>query len=340
MNIVQTISAYRSHLMGIAMLAIMLFHQSWIWGKGLFYVPFVFFHVYGNWGVDIFFFVSGFGLYFSLKKNDSPCSFFVRRLIRLFPLCIACGLLRYIVDHILPVGVGGYPTGNHEISTNWVTILSWDKWFITVILVYYLLMPFLYRIINRYGKSLLWGVYFLWAFSFLLMTYDLMPSFVFYDYVMRLPSFCLGAIIASGCVIYSKPKLFLGIIPIVFAMIYKFLMMSGIIEDGSVRDSFNFLLLSFGITPVCFLLSKIFSKFDDNSTGIFILEGLKYLGKHSLELYLIHEFVYRYTYRFLIETSLPLFIQMLIGVVASVLFAINISFVVNRCVNFFLVSKY
>ena len=116
--------------------------------------------------------------------------------------------------------------------------------------------------------------------------------------------------------------------------------MSGIIEDGSVRDSFNFLLLSFGITPVCFLLSKIFSKFDDNSTGIFILEGLKYLGKHSLELYLIHEFVYRYTYRFLIETSLPLFIQMLIGVVASVLFAINISFVVNRCVNFFLVSKY
>ena len=58
----QDISEKRTLLMGVAMLSIMLFHQGWIWGWNPF---FAFFHFYGNWGVDIFFFVSGFGLYYS-----------------------------------------------------------------------------------------------------------------------------------------------------------------------------------------------------------------------------------------------------------------------------------
>ena len=70
MNSIQMLSEKRTCLMGIAMLFIMLFHQSWIWGTNPIYLPFIFFHIYGNWGVDIFFFVSGFGLFFSLKKNQ------------------------------------------------------------------------------------------------------------------------------------------------------------------------------------------------------------------------------------------------------------------------------
>ena len=166
MSINQEISNNRSFLMGIAMLSIMLFHQGWIYGWNPF---FAFFHFFGNWGVDIFFFVSGFGLYYSLSKDGNIASFYKRRLLRLLPICLVCGLFRYIVDHILPVGVGGYPTGVHEVSSNWMTILSWDRWFIPVIMVYYLLMPLLFHGIEKYGKMILWGgvsfVFIWWAVS-------------------------------------------------------------------------------------------------------------------------------------------------------------------------------
>lgn len=120
--IVQQISDNRSYLMGIAMVSIMLFHQDWIYGWN---PIFAFFHFYGNWGVDVFLFVSGFGLYYSLKNDHRVIPFYKRRIIRILPLCILCGLFRYIVDHILPVGVGGYPTGVHEVTSDWMTILSW-----------------------------------------------------------------------------------------------------------------------------------------------------------------------------------------------------------------------
>ena len=43
MNSIQMLSEKRTCLMGIAMLFIMLFHQSWIWGTNPIYLPFIFF---------------------------------------------------------------------------------------------------------------------------------------------------------------------------------------------------------------------------------------------------------------------------------------------------------
>ncbi|MBQ8047212.1 MAG: acyltransferase family protein [Prevotella sp.] len=158
-KLTDTIRQHRTGIMGIAMLCIMLFHQSWIWGKV--HVLFFLFHVYGHWGVDIFFFVSGFGLYYSLNKNGSALAFYKRRLLRLLPLCITCGLVRYAIDHVLPVGRGGYPTGVHEVTSDWTTILSLDKWFIAVILAYYLVMPLLRWAFDRFGYLTLCLVYLL-----------------------------------------------------------------------------------------------------------------------------------------------------------------------------------
>lgn len=337
MIISQLLSDKRAYLMGIAMLSIMLFHQSWIVDRNPF---FSFFHIYGNWGVDLFFFVSGFGLYYSLKKNNCIISFYCRRIIRILPLCIAFGIFRYIVDHILPVGKGGYPTGVHEISTDWITLLSLDKWFISVIIIYYMLMPLIYYSIERYGKHILLLLYLLWGAFFLMGILNITPLSFFYSYVMRFPSFCIGAIVAAGCVQFTNFYIICGLLPVVLALVYKFLMMAGYMEDGSKYDSFNFLFLSFGIVSVCTLIAKTLSICEDNVIGNFFLRGLKYIGIHSLELYLVHEFVYRYTYRFLIGTQVPLFIQMIIGIIASFLIAALISWIVGRIVNSLVVLKF
>lgn len=315
MSINQEISNNRSFLMGIAMLSIMLFHQGWIYGWNPF---FAFFHFFGNWGVDIFFFVSGFGLYYSLSKDGNIASFYKRRLLRMLPICLVCGLFRYVIDHILPVGVGGYPTGVHEVSSNWMTILSWDRWFIPVIMVYYLLMPLLFHGIEKYGKMILWGGYLL----SLLGGLSLIPGWMIM-YVIRFPMFCIGIITAAGLVQPSIINRFIGYIAILIAFSYKFVGMMGWI---SIDDDFTYIILSFGIVVLCLTILRIKSISNKvrslNNLMKVIKDNICYIGKHSLEIYLVHEFVYRYTYRFLIDTSIPLFLQMLIGIGMSISLAI------------------
>ena len=74
------ISRYRSELMGWSILWIMMLHFTFNQIK-----PLGFIAQYGFAGVDIFIFVSGFGLFFSLDKNDDLITFYRKRLLRIFP---------------------------------------------------------------------------------------------------------------------------------------------------------------------------------------------------------------------------------------------------------------
>lgn len=323
MPIEQQISENRTFLMGISILSIMLFHQVWIWGKNPF---FAFFHLYGDWGVDVFFFVSGFGLYYSLKKDSAIIPFYKRRIVRMMPLCIVCGLVRYIADHILPVGHGGYPTGIHPVTTDWMTILSFDRWFIPVILVYYVVMPFLFKAINIYGKKIMLGVMFVavWGLCF----------FAVNQYTHRFPSFCLGAVTAAGLIHMTKRMIMIGTFAIIAAMIYKFMWKIGL--WGIHEDIYTYIILSFGIVLLCSVLLKG-NSFQPNGRVVIVIspikKGLNFLGKHTLELYLVHETIYRYTYRFLINTSIPLSVQILIAITVSMIVAITLGYISNRLVN-------
>ena len=321
MSIEQEISKNRTSLMGVSMLSIMLFHQSWIWGWNPF---FAFFHFFGNWGVDIFFFVSGFGLFYSLKKDGNILSFYKRRLIRMIPLCLVCGSFRYIVDHILPVGIGGYPTGVHEVSSDWMTILSLDKWFVAVILGYYLLMPLLYKSVGRYSSSILWMGYvvaFLGALS-------LVPSWMV-QYTIRFPSFCIGIITAAGMLKLPKVGKAIGFVAVFVALTYKFVGMMGWFP---IDDDYTYIILSFGVVVLCLSIIRIASipYVKNCKIGRLVNESICFIGRRTLEIYLLHEFVYRYTYRFLIDSPVPLFLQMLIGMASSVVIACIFSQIVGR----------
>lgn len=84
------ISKSRSMLMGLAMVAILLFHQEFVKGNPIL----DFFNHYGHWGVQIFIFVSGFGIWYALNKdNYSLKAFYARRLIRIMPASILGGVL-------------------------------------------------------------------------------------------------------------------------------------------------------------------------------------------------------------------------------------------------------
>lgn len=120
------ISENRTLIMGISMLAIMLFHQPWFYGHGID----TFFYHFGYWGVDFFLFVSGFGIYNSLEKN-SLSVYFRNRFFRLAPYSLAFGIIRAI---LYLNGIHGFTEGFHP-SVGLVA-LSLDLWYIESIIIF------------------------------------------------------------------------------------------------------------------------------------------------------------------------------------------------------------
>ena len=75
------LSKWRNELYGISILWIMLFHLI-VEGRINFKINTAIHNIisHGNFGVDIFLFLSGASLYFSLQKNSSIVSFFKKEL--------------------------------------------------------------------------------------------------------------------------------------------------------------------------------------------------------------------------------------------------------------------
>lgn len=71
------------------MLSVMLFHQPWFRG----HIVDDLFRTYGDWGVDFFLFVSGFGIAHSLEKNTTGV-YFRNRIVRVLPYCLAYGVIK------------------------------------------------------------------------------------------------------------------------------------------------------------------------------------------------------------------------------------------------------
>jgi peptidoglycan/LPS O-acetylase OafA/YrhL len=95
------INTSRSFIMGIAMCAIMLFHQPFIYDYST-----TVFHLFGHWGVDIFFFISGIGISLSLQKNTIQ-QYFKNRIIRIFPAYLTVVFIWTLLSIWMNINGGG-----------------------------------------------------------------------------------------------------------------------------------------------------------------------------------------------------------------------------------------
>ena len=156
-----TISRYRGELMGAAMLFIILFHV---------YLPrtdmFFGLRRMGNVGVDIFFFLSGLGLWYSWTKLvsnlPSPSggaggrlllpSFYKRRYLRVYPAWLVMACLFYIPDFI---NHGGHSVSLVDLFGD--ILINWDFWlhdeltfwYIPATMMLYMVAPFYMMLILR-----------------------------------------------------------------------------------------------------------------------------------------------------------------------------------------------
>ena len=100
---VKRISQARQMCMGAAMLMVVFFHSSIElqseFGK--------FMKEMGDIGVDIFFVMSGLGIYYSLYKNIDIKQFFQKRLIRILPAYLIVDGLWFAVFDLIANSGGG-----------------------------------------------------------------------------------------------------------------------------------------------------------------------------------------------------------------------------------------
>lgn len=175
------LSTYRTQLMGIATLMVIICHANAYHVQLPRLVVSIF--TWGNLGVDIFLFLSGIGLYYSLSKRninkkEDYLSFYKKRFFRIYiPYLMIC--LPYCLIFIL---LGIYSLGDCILclSTLGYWLFHRGAWFVSIILILYLVAPFLLRILSgSYSStSILHNTQF--AFG-------------------RVPSFILGITIGSRC---------------------------------------------------------------------------------------------------------------------------------------------
>jgi len=182
----EKISRYRSAIMGLATIWVVLFH----WCENFtFAPPLESLARCGYGGVDVFLLLSGFGLYIGYNKYSSVWPFYIKRFSRLYPIYLFIIIVAFVLKHdysishmlLASLGIGFYlPVGN----------LPWYEWYVPTIFCLYLLFPFIYKTIQKSIKYI--GVFLLLAFIMIGVLVFLQKGSYQILAISRIPIFLIG----------------------------------------------------------------------------------------------------------------------------------------------------
>ena len=276
------LSQYRSCIMGIAILLIMLYHyHPWpIPGDNLI-------GAYGMLGVDVFLFVSGFGCYYSLSKDpQAPARhFYMRRFIRILPASIIAGLLLI------------YPFRGHGIYDLLLSAMGLNTWYIRTILILYLATPFLLRYFKRHHASYcsFLALSIVVIMATMLLHWLLIPHFSVFHPLTQTVTWTLARYHAYALGLFLPLRVSMGMqernwawaTSICLLSIPAFLWRACGISLPSQINYYTAILAFPLYLPALVALLVLFCRNAHYIPGR-ILSLLNWLGAHSLEIYLVH----------------------------------------------------
>ncbi|MBQ9556281.1 MAG: acyltransferase [Muribaculaceae bacterium] len=253
-------SKYRIQLMGVSIVAVMLFHA---FGR---YSLFA----WGTVGVEFFLVISAIGLYFSLSRDQRLLPFYGRRLMRILPAYLIVAIIYYL---LMDWGNLDWSRFLYNISGLCILEGRLDFWFIGLILVCYLVAPFYYRLM-KYKYSILL------PFVMLVVCFALGLRFVSLEIVLnRFAIFFMGLHLARW--VHEKKRIQ---VPHLWLLCLVAFLMIVVVNQVDCYVGFRRVagfILSIPVLMGCILLLKKASRP--------VHVGLIFMGAMSLELYMIHE---------------------------------------------------
>lgn len=317
------LSKYKLELYGFSILWIMLFHglemKNTAIDRGL--SIFSSFILHGNCGVEIFLFLSGIYLFFSMKKDNDIGRFYIKRGIRLFfPFIFMDGTYWGYFCIIQNQDLFEF-IKNMTFYSFWSGEGVQTVWFIALMIPLYLLYPLIYNKINKF-YCIFYIIILIYLCCYLLSCY-------FYSYyksveiaLTRIPVFLLGCY--CGKLTFNKMMfkgyiLILTFICVIWGLYYFYFYPFNLVKCFRIPYLF--------IGPSLTIWLCIVFEFLKN---LYIAKFLSFFGKISLELYLSHIIMRRLTRGFNIYDSNDLISNYHRYLFMVVMSSVCISVIVNR----------
>lgn len=279
----------------------------------------------GNFGVDIFLFLSGLGCYYSLSKNRGGyLCYFKRRFSRLMipyvlitlPFC-----LFYLI-----VGRDNILDTLFSLTTLEYWLFHKGAWFVAFMIPIYLLSPALYKICDGTNKS--------WVFVAILIIITALLSSVpsvnpvvsnIQSALLRMPSYLIGMAIAPYCINKTTISVIWGILLFFCYLVFGLL---------HVRQ-----YAIWAIIPVIIYLSVLLVKFLSKIPKI--NEFINFMGNISLESYLTNIYL-NSLFIYLIPDyfSSPIFYGRYVEYVTVIVLGIAMAYIYKVCLARYSNKKY
>lgn len=280
LTFIEATSHHRTEIMRVSMLAVILFHQYFTSA-----IPFNFFHFFGYWGVDVFLFLSGMGIVNSIKKYPTSI-YFKRRFTRILPSCILCGTLKYIIFNLFGTSIAVLKEG---LNICILSMVGLDSWYIYTILIFYAIAPLLYIIIQKAPLITIICIAFLYIINGLtvrpMVGFDWMsPEGILGWTIERLPVFTCGMMISIWKSLDRKILTY-SFIFLILAIILKLL--EKLCTPFPVLQVCIMMTLAIGMPSLIFITIFFLQYTPQVLKAIF-----SFFGTYSLEIYLVHGFIF------------------------------------------------
>ncbi len=256
-------SSYRSVLMGVAIIFIMASHT--LGG----------FAAYGIIGVEWFLVLSSIGQFYSLKNNSDVKSYYKRRLFRILPAYLIVAIPFFIIKTSSSVS-------EFLIRISGFNLIIWGEkyfWFVSLIIICYLIAPLYFRIINTFKFSVILP-FILAGITFILSFYLPKTEIL----ITRIPVFLLGMSFAKyvyeGTLIENGNSINL----ILVSSVISVLLLLTIYIDRIGIELVRLIYFICAIPTLFFVLSVAKSVTP-------IQPPLAWIGAISYELYLVHQHI-------------------------------------------------
>ncbi len=276
------LSKYRSELMGVATIAVVLFHFFEEVGKHITEVDNTIsilydYGRYGYMGVEIFLIVSGIGCYYSAHRNFDIKNFYKKRIKRiLIPYLLVTVPFWIYIDIFLNQSIEEFLYDLTGIS---FFIDTKTFWYVFFILIMYFLFPLLYKFFFNNEKDAFLNFMFVELLVIFLTIILYVEMYDIFDIVevalTRIPIFIFGVYI--GPKVYQGKKV--GYFTLVLSVLSLFLITFDFDSQLVMRYINSIQSIGFSL-----IIVKIFDIVNLKSMNRFF----SFVGKYSFEVYLLH----------------------------------------------------
>lgn len=289
---------YRSVWMGFAIIWIIFYHSELNVENRLLWM----FKNVGYCGVDIFFFASGVGCYYSYSKTPDAWAFLKKRIFRIIPSYWIFLTVLYLIQWKLGILRPQYILSNF-LCTEYFLDTQLDtsfNWYMGAIWVMYLLVPFFWHLIRSKGDRSIWILIVLliistgfWHSDHLILTATRVPVFflgMYYEYLAMKETVLTKKMVLGNLAAFAAG--FMVLVP-----------MRLLITDNTIMWGCGFLFYPFLLMTPFMCVALSFLSLTENRLMNIIISLLKRAGDYSFELYLVHHLVFEAGYYLLLKTS-------------------------------------